>query len=100
MAKQLTDIIKDLNVKQIVGNVDVTITDVVADSRKATKGTLFVAVRGVAVDAHRFITQVVDAGAAAVVCEELPEQCNDSATYIVVPDSTVALAQMASAWYD
>ncbi|MBR3101110.1 MAG: UDP-N-acetylmuramoyl-L-alanyl-D-glutamate--2,6-diaminopimelate ligase [Muribaculaceae bacterium] len=100
MAKQLTDIIKDLNVKQIVGNVDVTITDVVADSRKATKGTLFVAVRGVAVDAHRFITQVVDAGAAAVVCEQLPEQCNDSATYIVVPDSTVALAQVASAWYD
>ena len=73
MMKSLRQIIQSIKPIQIVGNADVAISDVVCDSRKAAKGSLFVAVNGVAVDAHQFIPNVVAAGASAVVCEHLPE---------------------------
>ena len=50
-----------------------TVTDIVTDSRKVTKGCLFVAIRGERTDGHRFIRQVIEAGAAAVLTEKDPE---------------------------
>ena len=98
--KKLHHLIASLQPLQVVGNSEVTITDVVADSRLVREGALFVAVRGVAVDSHRFIPQVVTAGAAAVVCEELPANPSPAVTWVVVSDSTIALAHVADAWYD
>ncbi|MBR1551456.1 MAG: UDP-N-acetylmuramoyl-L-alanyl-D-glutamate--2,6-diaminopimelate ligase [Muribaculaceae bacterium] len=98
--KKLHSIIEDMKVLNIVGDADVEITDLVADSRQVQPGAMFVAVRGVAVDSHRFIDQVAQAGAVAVLCEQLPAECSPQVTYVVVPDSTVALAEAASAWFD
>ena len=95
--KQLLDAIE---VKQVVGDVEKSIADVTCDSRTVKEGSLFVAVRGVSVDAHQFLHQVAKDGAAAVVCEQLPEELASSVTYIQVEDSTVALAHLASAWHD
>ena len=100
MEKNLQNLISCIEVKSVTGNADCTITDVVCDSRAASEGSLFVAVRGVAVDAHKFIPQVVAAGAAAVVCEELPAELSGEVCYVVVPDSTIALAHLASEWWD
>ena len=98
--KQLDIFIKELKPIQVVGDRNVEISDVVCDSRQVKAGALFVAVRGVAVDAHRFIPQTIDQGAAAVICEQLPEQVPAGVTFVVVPDSTVALALVANEWYD
>ncbi|MCQ2290682.1 MAG: UDP-N-acetylmuramoyl-L-alanyl-D-glutamate--2,6-diaminopimelate ligase [Muribaculaceae bacterium] len=100
MNKQLKQLLSDITVLQVVGNSEVEITSVTNDSREAKPGALFIAVKGVAVDAHKFIPQVVAAGAAAVVCEDLPETLDDAVTYIKVENSTIALALLASAWYD
>ena len=51
---------------------DAVITSVTADSRQVREGSMFVAVRGVAVDGHRFLPQAVAAGARAIVVEEMP----------------------------
>ena len=99
MEKNLQNLISCIEVKSVVGNADRMIADVVCDSRAVSAGALFVAVRGVAVDAHKFIPQVVIAGAAAVVCEELPAEVSGDVCYIVVADSTIALAHLASEWY-
>ena len=65
--KFLSELLKPLNVLDVKGAVDgVEIYDLVCDSRCMTRGALFVAVRGVAVDSHKFIPDVVAAGAAAV----------------------------------
>ncbi|MGM9803871.1 MAG: UDP-N-acetylmuramoyl-L-alanyl-D-glutamate--2,6-diaminopimelate ligase [Muribaculaceae bacterium] len=100
MEKTLKLLLQDIKPLKIVGPDHVTITDVVNDSRKVTKGSLFVAVNGVAVDAHRFIPDVVAAGAAAVVCEHLPAEINPNVTYVMVDNSTISLACIAQAWYD
>ena len=60
---------------------------------------IFVAVRGVTIDAHRFIPDVVKAGVAAVVCEEFPAELSPEVTYVRVPDTSVALGELASQWY-
>ena len=99
-AKSLKQLIQSIDVLRIVGDTSRNITDVTCDSRTVTEGSLFVAVRGVSVDAHQFLPAVAEAGAAAVVCEQIPAEQNKSVTYIEVLDSTVALALLASEWYD
>ena len=54
-AKTIEKLISDITVLQIKGDTSKMITDVVCDSRLVTEDCLFVAVRGVAVDAHQFL---------------------------------------------
>ncbi|MBO4871629.1 MAG: UDP-N-acetylmuramoyl-L-alanyl-D-glutamate--2,6-diaminopimelate ligase [Muribaculaceae bacterium] len=98
--KTLNQLIKELKPTQVVGDLQVAISDVACDSRQVKTGALFVAVRGVAVDAHKFIPQTIAQGAAAVICEELPAEVAQGVTFVVVPDSTIALALVANEWYD
>ena len=98
--KTLSQLLVAINPLKIVGPTDIEITDVINDSRKAGPGVLFVAVKGVAVDSHHFISDVVAAGAHAIVCEDLPEQLSDTATYIQVQNSVVALSRLADEWFD
>ncbi len=73
-----------------------------ADSRKAGRDALFVAVRGVTVDGHSFLASLAGKGLAAVVVED--EQAAaplaaEGVAVIKVPDSSVALGHLASVWY-
>ena len=70
-----------------------------ADSRAVVPGSVFVAVRGVAVDGHTFIDKAIEAGATTVVCEELPAEIASDVTYIKVPDSREALGRLASRFF-
>ena len=98
--KKLSQLLTSIKPLQVVGDTDVEITDLINDSRQARQGVMFVAVKGVAVDSHRFIDDVVAAGARAIVCEDLPQTLSDSATYIQVESSVIALAHLADEWFD
>ena len=50
--------------------MNIDITSVCNDSRKAAQGSLFVAVRGFASDGHDYINAVVEKGAAAIIYED------------------------------
>ena len=75
---------------------DAVFDSVSTDSRTAKAGALFVALRGDTFDAHDFLQQVADNGAAAVVAERLPEGWTLPA--IVVPNTLTALGQIANSW--
>ena len=96
---ELNKLFEDIKVKQWIGDKNVTISDIAADSRKVQKNSLFIAVRGVNIDGHQFIGQVVEAGASVVVCEEAPENQPKSVLFVVVENSAIALGQLASNWY-
>ena len=98
--KKLSQLLTSIQPLKVVGDTDIDITDLVNDSRLAREGVLFVAVKGVSVDSHRFIDAVVAAGAHAVVCEDMPESMNDKVTYIQVENSVIALAHLADEWFD
>lgn len=78
---------------------DAVITSVTADSRQVREGSMFVAVRGVAVDGHRFLPQAVAAGARAIVVEEMPAELPAGVTAILVDDCRDALGHLASRFY-
>ena len=75
------------------------VTGVTCDSRAVGPGAVFVAVRGFSTDGHRFIDAAVKAGAAAIVCEELPAEQNDEVCWLVVTDARKALAELSKVFY-
>lgn len=84
---------------EVIGDTDKNIIGLHSDSRKAEKDSLFVAVRGVTTDGHKYIPVVASAHVGAIVCEELPTSLDNGVTYIKVADTAEALGLLASAWY-
>lgn len=78
---------------------DVEISDIQFDSRKVTKGTLFVAQRGTKVDGHDYIESALDRGAVAVMCERKPAVARDGVAYAVAADTNRALGLAAANYY-
>lgn len=97
--RSLAELLSAITVEEIIGVEDKPINSLQCDSRKVSRNDLFVAVRGVNVDAHKFIPLVTLAGAAAIVCEELPERLESTVTYIKVANAAVALGFLASQWW-
>ena len=95
----LSFLLKDICVSDICGTIEREVSSIEFDSRKVSSGALFVAQKGVAIDGHKFITSAIDAGAVAVVCEQLPELMPQNVTFIKVDDSLSALGLLASAFY-
>jgi UDP-N-acetylmuramoyl-L-alanyl-D-glutamate--2,6-diaminopimelate ligase len=96
----LTDLIAEIVTIKIIGNENVDIKNICADSRKVTSGDVFVAINGVAVDGHKFIGTAIENGAKVIVCEKCPTEINLEVTYVLVEDSTECLGKLASAYYD
>lgn len=68
------------------------------DTRSIARGDLFVALTGERFDAHDFLVQARDAGAAAFVVSDPAKAAGLGVPTYVVPDTLVALGQLANAW--
>ncbi len=79
---------------EISGDVETKISDVTHDSRQAKEGTLFVAIRGLTMDGHRFVDDVMRRGASGVI-SELNRPENFQGVWLKVPDARKALAHSA-----
>jgi UDP-N-acetylmuramoyl-L-alanyl-D-glutamate--2,6-diaminopimelate ligase len=98
--KQLSEYIKVLNLRAEVANAELPIREITFDSRRAGEGKIFVAVRGSKTDGHLYIPKAIEAGCRAVVCEELPSITESGVSYMLVSDSSEALARLAAVHYD
>lgn len=96
---ELRTLISALDTPQVDGVDQLEIGQIVSDSRRVVPGSLFVAVRGVAVDGHQYIASAIEKGAVAIVCEEFPKELSDKATFVVVKDSAYALGMLLSKSY-
>lgn len=99
MTSKLSSLLKDIDVIEIIGETDKNITSLESDSRKVEKDGMFVAVKGVTTDGHKYIPVVASAHVGAIVCEDMPAAYEKGITYIRVADSAEALGRLASAWY-
>lgn len=95
----LRDILYRTSIEAVKGSTDINIAKIEFDSRLIGKGDAFVAIRGTQSDGHDFIEKAISLGAAAVVCETLPEQLADGVTYVEVKSASAALAHMAANYY-
>ncbi|MBI3358672.1 MAG: UDP-N-acetylmuramoyl-L-alanyl-D-glutamate--2,6-diaminopimelate ligase [Nitrospirae bacterium] len=88
--------------KLVVGEAALEIDQIVTDSRKATKGSLFVALPGTQNDGRKFIKEAVSRGAVAVVAEKEVEGKRTpfgQETTIEVQDAHEALFKLASQFF-
>ena len=97
--KVLRDILFGVNISDVCGTTADKVDAVVFDSRKVTKNSVFVATKGVQVDGHDFITQVIEKGCKNIVCESRIEH-KTGVNYIIVESSAKALGTMAANFYD
>ena len=70
MQKTLGELAALVKGAELIGDKETVIGDIAHDSRKVTKGTLFVCMVGVHVDGHVFIPQAVAQGASAILTEK------------------------------
>ena len=98
--KNLSELLSATTVGELLGNPEAAIHGLTYDSRSVGSGDCFFAVPGTQRDGHDFIPAAVAAGAAAIVCERLPEAPDAGVTWVRVPDAAGAMADMAAAFYD
>src|SRR5260370_1297815 len=97
MSKRLQELVAGISTK-ILGPADVSIEDVVFDSRQVRRGSLFVALRGVHQDGNQFIKNAVADGAIAVISEE--PRTVPGTTVVVVDNALMALTQVALRFWE
>ncbi|MCS3796265.1 UDP-N-acetylmuramoyl-L-alanyl-D-glutamate--2,6-diaminopimelate ligase [Niastella sp. OAS944] len=95
----LQDILYKVSIRSVHGNTSIPVRDLQLDSRKVSAGSVFIAVKGSAVDGHKFIDQVLQQGAAAVICETMPAELKEGVVYVQVESSAAAAGYMAHNFY-
>ena len=103
--KPLNILLKALRSYELTGSPELEISEILFDSRAVVakpegESQLYVAQRGTQTDGHKYIPAAIAQGCRVVVCEELPESVDEKVCYIKVADSSVALGQLADAFYD
>jgi UDP-N-acetylmuramoyl-L-alanyl-D-glutamate--2,6-diaminopimelate ligase len=95
---KLSDLLHDTPVRAVRGPVDRTIHALRYDSRRVEANDVFFAWRGAKTDGHRFIADVCDRGAAAVVLEDA-QFGGPGPTFIEVDDARRAMATMSASFF-
>lgn len=94
-----SELIQGIKTSAIIGEANVNITGVEIDSRKVKEGNLFVAIKGTQVDGHQYIPKAIELGAAAILCEEVPQQPQPNVTYAVVKLTEDEVGKVATRFF-
>lgn len=94
---RLRELLDGIPIPVIGEAADVEIRDIRYDSRLVGPGDLFVAIPGLETDGHRYIGAAAEKGAAAVVCERVPEV---DIPYVLVKNSRWALARLSANYFE
>ena len=96
---ELDKILSGIDVISISGNKNLKIANIRFDSRGVERDSLFIAVRGTRTDGHRYISNAIEAGATAIICEVLPDNPDNRICWIRSGDTARALGLAASNFY-
>lgn len=96
---KLEKLIDNTKPLSILGDMDIDINGIEIDSRKTRPGNAFVAIRGTQTDGHNYISKAIELGAAAIVCEQIPEDIVEGMVYIQYPSTEKTVGQLATNFY-
>jgi len=96
---ELSTVLSKVKVLESIGSLDISITGVNMDSRLVQEGNLFVAVCGTLTDGHKYISKAIELGAAAIVCQNIPEDRPANVSFIRVEDTEDAIGKIATMFY-
>lgn len=96
---KLQDLLRNVDIVEIKGEENVDVTGIFTDSRKATEGSAFIALKGVQVDGHQYIDNALDLRAKVIIHQEDVDTSKNGITYVKVKDSADAAGKIATHWY-
>lgn len=97
---KLKDVILGIHIVSTHNLINETdILSICFDSRKCSKGSLFVAIKGTQSDGHDYILKAIENGATAIICQTMPKE-KGNITYIQTDDSHQSLGIIASNFYN
>lgn len=97
-----------MKLSKLISNIDYTfiskereaeITGICRDNRTVRPGDLFICVKGALFDPHKFVSEIAQKDAAALVVE-YDIECPPGLPVVRVKDSRAAMSQIAAEWYD
>ena len=94
----LRDLLEALPGAEVRGEVATPVLAITHDSRRAVRGSLFVAIRGYRQDGHDYVLDALRRGSRVIVGEQ-PIDPRPGTSVVTVPDSRVALAELAARFY-
>lgn len=97
---KILELLEEITYKEYIGKEDVEIKGITYDSRKVEEGYIFSAVKGFKMDGHRFIENAIKNGAAAILCEYIPEGLAYKTNYVLVKHSKKSMAEIANVIYN
>ena len=99
---KLSKICEKIKYECLQGSMDAEVRDIIYDSRKIAKETMFVCMVGAVTDGHKYIPDAVEKGASVIVVERDEEaaQIPGTITVLKVESARYALALMSAALFD
>ena len=99
---KLSKICEKIKYECLQGSMDAEVRDIIYDSRKIAKETMFVCMVGAVTDGHKYIPDAIDKGASVIVLEREEEaaQIPENITVLKVASARLALALMSAALFD
>jgi len=95
----LNQILQNIDFIEILGNQNISVSQIAYNSQQVKPDALFVAIKGYNVDGHTFINNAIENGAKAIICESFPSDLNPEITYIKTANSRKSLAQVSNVWF-
>lgn len=97
----LKHLLSKIKYECIAGSQDVEISEVIYDSRKVSKDSLFICIVGANFDSHDYCDQAVENGAKVlVVSKEVNLTSAQGVTIILVENTRYAMAFISAAYFD
>ena len=100
----LRELLNEIENYKFKGNLELDIKNVESNSKKVTKDTLFVAIKGFDFDGHKFVEEAISNGATAVMLDMNADlkgiKIPDGITIVICQDTRIGLAKVACNFYD
>jgi UDP-N-acetylmuramoyl-L-alanyl-D-glutamate--2,6-diaminopimelate ligase len=93
----LQALLDGLELRTFGGDLTVDIDNIVYDSRKARRGSLFVCITGFVTDGHQYIAQAISQGVSAILVER--EVAELSGTWAMIDDTRRGLAHVSDRFF-
>jgi UDP-N-acetylmuramoyl-L-alanyl-D-glutamate--2,6-diaminopimelate ligase len=95
----LRELLAGLPVVEMRGSMDRPVRGIAYDSREVLPGFLFVAMKGLHTDGHRFIPDALRRGAVSVLHARPPAEMPEGVSWIRVENPRTALSPLAAAFF-
>ena len=93
------ELLKDLEYQVLSGSIDVNVNELVYNTKKVTKESMFVCIKGAAFDSHDAAADAAKSGAIVIVAER-PVEVPEGICVVLVKDTRYALALISAASSD